>query len=128
MSVGADGIRPCSFAFGADQFNQLVQVDDLKRSMKILQTFFNWYYVSVGILIMLAVTIMVYIQNEKGWVVGFGIPIVLMLFSSTMFFLGSRLYIKMKAKSSLFTGFAQVIVATWKNRHLPILANATNGI
>ncbi|KAM4088933.1 hypothetical protein ACB094_07G110900 [Castanea mollissima] len=123
MSVGAGGIRPCSLAFGADQFNQLVQVDDLKvkkRSVKILQTFFNWYYVSVGISVMLAVTVMVYIQNAKGWVVDFGIPVVLMLFSSTMFFLGSPLYIKMKAKSSLLTGFAQVIVATWRNRHLSL--------
>ena len=123
MSVGAGGIRPCSLAFGADQFNQLVQVDDLKvkkRSVRILQTFFNWYYVSVGISVMLAVTVMVYIQNAKGWIVGFGIPVVLMLFSSTMFFLGSPLYIKMKAKSSLLTGFAQVIVATWRNRHLSL--------
>ncbi|KAK9988241.1 hypothetical protein SO802_028480 [Lithocarpus litseifolius] len=124
MSVGAGGIRPCSLAFGADQFNQLVQVDDLKvkkRSVKILQTFFNWYYVSVGISVMLAVTVMVYIQNAKGWVVSFGIPVVLMLFSSTMFFLGSDpLYIKMKAKSSLLTGFAQGIVATWRNRHLSL--------
>ena len=96
MSVGAGGIRPCSLAFGADQFNQLVQVDDLKvkkRSVRILQTFFNWYYVSVGISVMLAVTVMVYIQNAKGWVVGFGIPVVLMLFSSTMFFSWVLLFI-----------------------------------
>ncbi|XP_050259957.1 protein NRT1/ PTR FAMILY 1.2-like [Quercus robur] len=109
MSVGAGGIRPCSLAVGADKFNQL-----------ILQTFFNWYYDSVGISVMLAATVMVCIQNAKGWVVGFGIPVVLMLFSSTMFFLGSPLYIKMKAKSSLLTGFAQVIVATWRNRHLSL--------
>lgn len=96
MSVGAGGIRPCSSAFGADQFNQLVQVDDLKvkkRSVRILQTFFNWYYVSVGISVMLAVTVMVYIQNAKGWVVGFGFPVVLMLFSSTMFFSWVLLFI-----------------------------------
>uniref|UniRef100_A0A2N9IVB7 Uncharacterized protein n=1 Tax=Fagus sylvatica TaxID=28930 RepID=A0A2N9IVB7_FAGSY len=85
MSIGAGGIRPCSLAFGADQFNE---ADTLKKE-KILETFFNWYYVSVGVAVMLAVTVMVYIQNKAA-----------------------------KAKSSLLTGFAQVIVAAWKNKHL----------
>ncbi|XP_062149038.1 protein NRT1/ PTR FAMILY 1.2-like isoform X2 [Alnus glutinosa] len=39
MSIGAGGIRPCSLAFGADQFNE---ADNLKKE-KILQSFFNWY-------------------------------------------------------------------------------------
>ena len=113
MSIGASAIRPCSLAFGADQFNE---VDTLKKE-KILETY-NWYYVSVGVALMLAVTVMVYIQNKAGWAVGFGVPIVLMLISTLTFLLGSPLYIKAKAKSSLLTGFAQVIVAAWKNKHL----------
>uniref|UniRef100_A0A2N9H1V2 Uncharacterized protein n=1 Tax=Fagus sylvatica TaxID=28930 RepID=A0A2N9H1V2_FAGSY len=114
MSIGAGGIRPCSLAFGADQFNE---ADTLKKE-KILETFFNWYYVSVGVAVMLAVTVMVYIQNKAGWAVGFGVPVVLMLVSTITFLSGSPLYIKAKAKSSLLTGFAQVIVAAWKNKHL----------
>ncbi|KAJ7969584.1 Protein NRT1/ PTR FAMILY 1.2 like [Quillaja saponaria] len=116
MSIGAGGIRPCSLAFGADQINN----PENPKNERTLQSFFNWYYASVGLSIMISVTVIVYIQDKKGWVVGFGIPVGLMLFSTVMFFLGSFLYVKVKGKKSLFSGFAQVIAATWKNRQLPL--------
>ncbi|KAJ7973833.1 Protein NRT1/ PTR FAMILY 1.2 like [Quillaja saponaria] len=116
MSIGAGGIRPCSLVFGADQINN----HDNPKNEKILQSFFNWYYASVGLSIMISVTIIVYIQDKKGWLVGFGIPVGLMLFSTVMFFLGSFLNVKVKASKSLFTDFAQVITVTWKNRQLPL--------
>ena len=65
-------------------------------------------------------TFIVYIQVKAGWVVGFGIPVALMTFSAIMFFLGSCLYKKVKPNKSLLTSLAQVIVAAWKNRHLPM--------
>ncbi|CAL5443023.1 unnamed protein product [Camellia sinensis] len=114
MAIGAGGIRPCSLAFDADQFNK----PDNPKNTRVLQTFFNWYYVSLGISIMISVTVIVYIQTAKGWTVGFGVPVVLMFFSTVMFFLGSPLYIKVKANKSLLTGFAQVMAVSWKNKHL----------
>jgi peptide/histidine transporter 3/4 len=124
MSIGAGGIRACSLAFGADQFNE---TDNLKKE-KILQSFFNWYYVSVGISIMLSVTVIVYIQDVAGWVVGFAVPVGLMLFSAVTFLLGTCLYIKVKANKSLFTGFAQVTMAAWKNRHLDLPPKISDGL
>ncbi|XP_071723681.1 protein NRT1/ PTR FAMILY 1.1-like [Rutidosis leptorrhynchoides] len=114
MSIGSGGIRPCSLAFGADQFDR----PENPKNAKILQRFFNWYYVSVGISVMLSVTVIVYIQTVKGWILGFGIPAGLMLSSAAMFFLGSSLYIKVKANKSLFTGFFQVVSACYKNKDL----------
>ncbi|CAL5438363.1 unnamed protein product [Camellia sinensis] len=38
MAIGAGGIRPCSLAFGADQFNK----PDNPKNTRVLQTFFNW--------------------------------------------------------------------------------------
>lgn len=69
---------------------------------------------------MISVTVIVYIQGKAGWVIGFGVPVGLMFISTVMFVLGSSLYVKMKADKSLFTGFAQVISASWKNRQLPL--------
>nr|XP_043619273.1 protein NRT1/ PTR FAMILY 1.2-like [Erigeron canadensis] len=114
MSIGTGGIRPCSLAFGADQFDR----PGNPENAKILQRFFNWYYASVGISVMLSVTVIVYIQTAKGWIVGFGIPAGLMLFSTVMFFMGSSLYIKVRVNKSLFAGFFQVISASFKNKHL----------
>lgn len=77
MSIGAGSIRPCSIAFGADQFKD-------PKNQRMLQSFFNWYYVSV----VLSVTVIVYIQDAAGWVVGFGIPLKLMFLSAVLFLLG----------------------------------------
>ncbi|CAK7337432.1 unnamed protein product [Dovyalis caffra] len=117
MAIGAGGIRPCSLAFGADQIDNPTN----PKNKRTLQTFFNWYYASVGISIMIAVLAIVAIQDAAGWVVGFGVPVVLMLSSTIFFFLGSPQYIKVKSNKSLVSGFARVIVATWKNKNLALL-------
>ncbi|XP_019447225.1 PREDICTED: protein NRT1/ PTR FAMILY 1.1-like [Lupinus angustifolius] len=116
MAFGAGGVRPCSLAFGADQINN----PENPQNERILKSFFNWYYVSVGLSIMISMVFIVYIQVKAGWVVGFAVPVGLMSFSAIIFFLGSFMYIKVKPNKSLLTGFAQVIVAAWRNRHLPL--------
>ncbi|KAK7358340.1 hypothetical protein VNO77_00267 [Canavalia gladiata] len=119
MALGAGGIRPCTLAFAADQINN----PENPKNESNMKSFFNWYYVSVGISVMVSVIFIVYIQVKAGWIVGFGIPVGLMLFSTIMFFLGSYLYVKVKPNKSLLTGLAQVIAAAWKNRHLPLPPN-----
>ncbi|OVA08483.1 Proton-dependent oligopeptide transporter family [Macleaya cordata] len=123
MSIGAGCIRPCSIAFGADQ---LVQKDNPEKTEVILQTYFNWYYASIGISTILALTVIVYIQDHMGWQVGFAVPVILMFLSTLFFFLGNSFYVKVKASTSLFTGFARVFVAAWKNRHLDLALQPTN--
>ncbi|KAI3967654.1 hypothetical protein MKX01_039564 [Papaver californicum] len=115
MSIGAGCIRPCSIAFGADQ---LAQKEYPAKNEEILQTYFNFYYATIGISTLLALTVIVYIQDQMGWQVGFGVPAVLMFLSALFFFLGDSFYIKVKASTSLFTGLAQVFVAAWRNRRL----------
>ncbi|KAK3439166.1 hypothetical protein EUGRSUZ_C03811 [Eucalyptus grandis] len=116
LSIGAGGIRSCALAFGADQIDN----PNNPKNRRILQTFFNWYYASVGVSIMIAVTVIVGIQDLHGWVIGFGVPAGLMFISVVSFFLGSSLYVKVKADKSLFAGLAQTAVAAWKKRHLEL--------
>ncbi|KAK4415461.1 protein NRT1/ PTR FAMILY 1.2 [Sesamum alatum] len=123
ISIGTGGIRPCSLAFGADQFND----PENPNNQRVLQSFFNWYYASVGVSLMIALTVVVYIQNTFGWVVGFGVPVGLMLFSAVMFFLGSGLYVKVKPNNSLLTGLAQVLAASWRNRNLEFPPEEADG-
>ncbi|KAK1313226.1 putative peptide transporter [Acorus calamus] len=104
MSIGAGGIRPCSLAFGVDQLYHDAtdeKTDDPKRE-RLLQSFFNWYYASVGLSIMVAVTVVVYIQDSLGWKVGFGVPTLLMLVSAVLFLLGSSLYVKVGPKRKYY--------------------------
>ncbi|KAF8400828.1 hypothetical protein HHK36_014130 [Tetracentron sinense] len=124
MSIGAGGIRPCSLAFGADQLDKR----DNPNNERVLERFFNWYYASAAVSVLVALTVIVYIQDHMGWKVGFGVPAILMFLSALLFFLASPFYVKMKASKSLFNGFAQVIVVTYKNRSLSFPSQNTTGI
>ncbi|KAJ9167836.1 hypothetical protein P3X46_019428 [Hevea brasiliensis] len=116
MAVGAGGIRPCSLAFGADQLDN----PENPKNDKTLQSFFNWYYASVGISVMVSVIFVVAIQDAAGWVVGFAVPVGFMLLSIVLFLMGSSRYVKVKPNTSLLTGFAQVISAAWKNKYISL--------
>lgn len=123
MSFGAGGIRSSSLAFGADQ---LQSRGGNPNSEGILRSYFGWYYGAVSISAIIALTCIVYIQDRLGWQVGFGVPCMLMLLSAALFFLASPFYVKLKANKSLLTGFAQVIVASYRNRHIELSSQATN--
>ncbi|KAK4853593.1 hypothetical protein QYF36_011327 [Acer negundo] len=126
MTIGAGGIRASSTAFGADQ---VINTGDnnLKKS-GVLQSYFGWYNVAVTGSYIIAVTCIVYIQDHLGWTIGFGIPAVLMFLSAISFFLASPFYVKEKPSSNLLIGLVQVIVASYKYRHLNISSQATDDV
>ncbi|GAU10974.1 hypothetical protein TSUD_112680 [Trifolium subterraneum] len=115
MSIGNGGLS-CSLAFGADQ----VDMKDNPNNHRVLEIFFSWYYAFASISVMIGFTVIVYMQDHLGWKIGFGVPAALMLISTLSFFLASPLYVKIAKRTSLFTGFAQVTVAAYKNRKLSL--------
>ncbi|KAF3973362.1 hypothetical protein ACB098_08G013700 [Castanea mollissima] len=117
-ALGSGGIRPCVVAFGADQFDET----DPKQNTKTW-TFFNWYYFVMGASILVAVTVLVYIQDNVGWGWGLGIPTIAMLISVITFIIGYPLYRNLDPVGSPFTRLVQVIVAAYKKRKLPIIGD-----
>ncbi|KAK6788980.1 hypothetical protein RDI58_012779 [Solanum bulbocastanum] len=113
MSVGAGFIRPCSIIFGVDQLEKKGKPEN----KRLVDSYFNWYYASIGVSTILAVTTVVYIQERYGWKVGLGIPVILMFLSVSMFLIGSPWYIKVKAKESLLIGLLQAVVAAFRKRN-----------
>ncbi|CAN1218825.1 Protein NRT1/ PTR FAMILY 1.3 [Linum perenne] len=95
ISIGSGSMRSSCMAFGADQM--MVKSDDIQNS-RLLEKIFTWYYVSTSISILLAITVIVYIQDVAGWKVQFGVCVVLMILSSVSFFLASPFYVKPIAK------------------------------
>ncbi|KAJ4729141.1 Protein NRT1/ PTR FAMILY 5.8 [Melia azedarach] len=95
ISLGQGGYNPSLQAFGADQLdsdNELpTSKDDKKSSKKSL--FFKWWYFGVCSGSLLGVTVMSYIQDTFGWVLGFAIPSIAMVTSIAFFSFGSRIYI-----------------------------------
>lgn len=115
LSIGSAGIRPCSIPFGVDQFDSSTE-----EGRRGIASFFNWYYMSFTVVLIIALTVVVYIQTSVSWVLGFGIPTVLMFCSIVLFFVGASLYVYVKPEGSVFTSIAQVIVAAYKKRKLKL--------
>ncbi|KAI4379092.1 hypothetical protein MLD38_005431 [Melastoma candidum] len=115
LSIGTGGIRPCSIPFGVDQFDQTTE-----KGQKGINSFYNWYYTSFTVVLLIALTVVVYIQDSVSWVWGFGIPTMLMFCSIVLFFTGTRLYVRIRPEGSVFTGIAQVFVAAYRKRRASI--------
>ncbi|RLM55459.1 hypothetical protein C2845_PM10G06200 [Panicum miliaceum] len=113
-AVGAGGYRPCIVAFGADQFDES-RAAERARSWG----FFNWYYFCNGASMLLAVTAVVYVQDNVGWGWGLGVPAVCMGVSVAAFVAGYPMYRRLDPAGSPFTRLAQVVVAAAKKRRLP---------
>lgn len=114
ISIGAGCIRPCSVTFGIDQLENKQNPDN----KKLLQSFINWYSVSLSIAAVVALTVIVYIQDQSGWKVGFGIPAALMLFSAITILLGSSFYVHVEPSKCVFTGLVQALVAAFRKRRI----------
>ncbi|BAT81972.1 Protein NRT1/ PTR FAMILY 1.2 [Vigna angularis] len=114
ISIGAGCIRPCSIAFGADQLT----IRETPKNGRPLDSYFNWYYTSIALSTVIALSVIVYIQENLGWKIGFGVPAALMFISAVSFILGSPIYVKAKPGHSLLTSFVQVVVVAIKNRKL----------
>ncbi|KAL6181568.1 hypothetical protein ACLB2K_048223 [Fragaria x ananassa] len=115
LSIGAGGIRPCNIAFGADQFDTRTA-----KGRAQLESFFNWWYFSFTIALVIALTGVVYIQTNISWAIGFAIPTVCLAFSITIFLLGQHAYIYLKPQGSVFSDVAKVIVAACRKSRVRV--------
>uniref|UniRef100_A0A0A0K953 Nitrite transporter n=1 Tax=Cucumis sativus TaxID=3659 RepID=A0A0A0K953_CUCSA len=118
-ALGSGGIRPCVVSFGADQFEE----GDPKRGTKTYK-YFNWYYFAMGASMLVAVTVLVYVQDNIGWGWGFGIPTIAMLVSIITFVVGYPIYRHLDPSGSPFTRLLQVGVAAYKKRKVCIVSDS----
>jgi len=119
MAGGSAGTRPSVMAFGADQFGE-----GGEREKRRLQSYFNWYYFAGRVAVIIAFTVVVYIQSDVSWGLGFSLCTAFMLMSSIFFLLGAPNYRHEIPQGSALTGFAHVIVASVKKRNLPLPADS----
>ncbi|RZC66504.1 hypothetical protein C5167_010193 [Papaver somniferum] len=110
IALGTGGIKPCVSSFGADQFDETDEKEVYKK-----YSFFNWFFFAINIGALLGITVLVYVQVQKGYGWGFGIPTVAMFSSIAILAAGIPLYRYQKPMGSAFTRFIQVGVASVKN-------------
>nr|XP_043636555.1 protein NRT1/ PTR FAMILY 8.1-like [Erigeron canadensis] len=110
IAIGTGGIKPCVSSFGADQFDEEDESEVVKK-----YAFFNWFFFGINMGALLGITLMVYVQQEKGFAWGFGIPTITMFTSIVILVAGFSSYRYKKPMGSPFTRFVQVIVVAIKN-------------
>ncbi|KAL8261262.1 hypothetical protein R6Q59_025311 [Mikania micrantha] len=112
IAIGTGGIKPCVSSFGADQFDEEDEREVVKK-----YAFFNWFFFAINMGALMGITLMVYVQQEKGFAWGFGIPTITMFISIVILAAGFPNYRYKKPMGSVFTRFIQVIVVAIKNHH-----------
>ncbi|KAL4529317.1 hypothetical protein Ndes2526A_g04111 [Nannochloris sp. 'desiccata'] len=105
VALGTGGIKPNVSAFGADQFDEADPADRREKT-----SFFNWFYFSINLGSLLAVTVIVWIQENISWAVGFAVPAVCMALAVMVFIAGSGRYKHVEPSES---PFSRVFKITW---------------
>lgn len=109
IALGTGGIKPNVSAFGADQFDEADPKDRREKT-----SFFNWFYFFVNIGSLLAVTVIVWVQENISWAVGFAIPAACMAAAILTFVAGSPLYTHVPPTESPLSRVFKVVWAAWK--------------
>ncbi|XP_010424976.1 PREDICTED: protein NRT1/ PTR FAMILY 8.3 [Camelina sativa] len=120
IALGTGGIKPCVSSFGADQFDD---TDSRERVRKA--SFFNWFYFSINIGALVSSSLLVWIQENRGWGLGFGIPTVFMGLAIASFFFGTPLYRFQKPGGSPITRISQVVVASFRKSSVKVPEDPT---
>ncbi|KAL5557951.1 hypothetical protein UlMin_034162 [Ulmus minor] len=110
IALGTGGIKPCVSSFGADQFDEADE-----REVEKKYAFFNWFFFAINTGALLGITLLVYIQDERGFGLGFAIPTGAMALSVVILAAGIPYYRYQKPMGSPFTRFFQVLVLSVRN-------------
>ncbi|KAI8010672.1 Protein NRT1/ PTR FAMILY 5.2 [Camellia lanceoleosa] len=114
LAVGT-GTKPNISTIGADQFDEF---ETKEKAHKL--SFFNWWMFSIFFGTLFANTILVYIQDNVGWALGYGLPTAGLAISILIFLAGTPYYRHKVPTGSPFTRMGRVIVAALRKWRVPI--------
>ncbi|CAH1438807.1 unnamed protein product [Lactuca virosa] len=113
IAIGAGGTKPNISTFGADQFDDF---DPSEKRLKV--SFFNWWMFSSFTGALIATLGLVYIQENLGWGLGYGIPTIGLIVSLVIFYIGTPMYRhKVRRTKSPAGEIFRVVRAAFANRH-----------
>ncbi|KAL3753105.1 hypothetical protein ACJRO7_000494 [Eucalyptus globulus] len=115
IAAGTGGTKPNISTMGADQFDDF---EPKERAQKL--SFFNWWMLGIVFGILFATTVLIYIQDNVGWALGYGLPTLGLALSVLVFLVGTPFYRHKAPSGSPLTTMAQVLVASIRKRKLPV--------
>lgn len=114
ISIGTGGHKPCLESFGADQFD-----DDHAEERKKKMSYFNWWNSALCCGLLLGVTVIVYVQDNKSWGAADLVLTVTMAVTIGTFYAGRSSYRYRAPEGSPLTPLLRVLVAAIRKRNLP---------
>ncbi|WJX18858.1 hypothetical protein P8452_08616 [Trifolium repens] len=115
LAIGTGGTKPNISTIGADQFDDF---HPKEKSHKL--SFFNWWMFSIFFGTLFANTVLVYIQDNVGWTLGYALPTLGLAISIMIFLSGTPFYRHKLPAGSTFTRMARVIVAALRKWNVPV--------
>ncbi|XP_019164965.1 PREDICTED: protein NRT1/ PTR FAMILY 4.6-like [Ipomoea nil] len=106
VALGVGGIKGSLATHGAEQLDQ-----DTSHGRKQRSTFFNYFVFCLASGGLVAVTLVVWIEDNKGWQWGFGISTFAIFLSIPVFLSGSKFYRNKVPSGSPLTTISKVLVA-----------------
>uniref|UniRef100_A0A0E0H1T9 Major facilitator superfamily (MFS) profile domain-containing protein n=1 Tax=Oryza nivara TaxID=4536 RepID=A0A0E0H1T9_ORYNI len=118
-AAGAGGLKANVSGFGSDQFDGRD-----RREGKAMLFFFNRFYFCISLGSVLAVTALVYVQEDvgRGW--GYGASAAAMVAAVAVFAAGTPRYRYRRPHGSPLTAIGRVLWAAWRKRRMPFPADA----
>ncbi|XP_059637978.1 protein NRT1/ PTR FAMILY 6.2 [Cornus florida] len=115
IALGTGGLKSSVSGFGTDQFN-----DRDEKEKAQMDYFFNRFFFLISTGTLMAVTVLVYIQDEVGRSWAYGICSVSMFIAILVFLSGTRRYRYKKSLGSPMVQIFQVMVAAIRKRKMEL--------
>ena len=106
---------PNIISFGADQFDDGHPHESVQKLH-----FFNWFYVAVTFGTLFSSLLLVYIENESKWALGFWISTGSGAFAFLVFLIPMTTYRFHKPSGNPLRRIAQVVVACMRKKHVKV--------
>ncbi|KAH7572391.1 hypothetical protein JRO89_XS04G0248800 [Xanthoceras sorbifolium] len=119
--IGVGGIKSSISGLGTDQFDQK---DDKEKAQMVY--FFDRFYFIINIGALLGVTVLVWIQDQRGRTWGYGISLAAMIVALVAFLSGTKRYRYKKCVGSPVFQILQVLVAALRKRNVPFPSSVTS--
>ncbi len=94
IAIGAGGIKPCVSAHVGDQFG--------KSNSKLISKVFSWFYLAINFGAFVSTMLTPYLLHQYGPSIAFGIPGILMLIATYLFWTGRNTFIHVPPKGIYF--------------------------
>ena len=119
VALGTGGLKSSVSGFGTDQFDEK---DEKEKAQ--MAYFFNRFFFFVSMGTLMAVTVLVYIQDQVDRSLGYGLCSVSMLVAILIFLSGTRRYRYKKSVGSPIVSILQVVVAAIKKKKMELPCSA----